>query len=76
MTSSLSASVIFSTPQTSTTSCMPLATAIMPTRKAAAPEPQAASTFIASMPRSPMKSAISAPRCSWPASWPESMLPT
>ena len=52
------ASLIFSMPQTSTMSCMPLATAIMPTRSAAAPEPQAASIFIASMPRNPMKSAI------------------
>ena len=70
------ASLIFSMPQTSTSSCMPLAMAIAPTRTAAAPEPQAASTFIASMPRNPTKSAINAPRCSWPFSAPDSMLPT
>jgi len=76
VTSSLSASVIFSTPHTMTTLWMPLATAMTPTRSAAEPEAHAASTFIASMPRRPMKSATSAPRCSWPLSSPESMLPT
>jgi len=40
------------------------------------PEAQAASTLMASIPRKPTKSATSAPRCSWPDTWPASMLPT
>src|SRR3990172_1738806 len=72
----LPVSVIFSTPTTATTSYSLEATAMSPARKAAAPEPQAASIFEASMLRSLAQSAMSAPMFSWRLSGPESMLPT
>ena len=55
-------SVIFSTPTTSAVRTSPLCTASTPWRIAAPPEASAASTVTASMPRSPAKSATSAPR--------------
>src|SRR5574341_472974 len=69
-------SVIFSTPTATAQSMAPEATAMSAARTAAAPEPQAASTFTASVPRRPTQSATSAPRFSCRLSIPESMLPT
>ncbi len=55
-------SVIFSTPTASALVTTPDPTAIMAVLKARAPEPQAASTVIASIPRIPTQSEIRAPR--------------